>query len=324
MVRRIWRTEVRPTLGANTGRTVFPIIPGCHAVCKHVALPLPLCMAMLGSDMNLALWKKAVSDAWLTLVASCVLLILFCWLFVWLMSSLKVGAWSSLLNLLPDFVQPIVGVPIDKLASPAGQLSILFTHIVTILVCVGWAGGRGSDSISGEIGRGTMDLILSLPVWRFSVMAVPAVVAAVGAAVLAASVWLGLAIALLCVRFPHSPPLGQFVPGAVNLFAMTFCFTGITTFISSWNRDRWRTISLAGGFFVVSLILKFVARMWPGGRWLGHLSFLSSFQPQELILSPSREVWAGLHYDVTLLAIGLLSYAVAAAVFWWRDIPAPR
>ncbi len=276
------------------------------------------------TQMNLALWKKAVSDAWLTLVVSCVLLLLFCWLFVWLMSFFDVGAWSRLLNLLPDFVQPMVGVPMAKLASPAGQLSILFAHLVTILVCVGWAVGRGSDSISGEIGRGTMDLILSLPVWRFSVMAVPAVVATVGAAVLAASVWLGLALGLLCVRFPNPPSLGQFLPGAVNLFAMTFCFTGITTFISSWNRDRWRTISLAGGFFIVSLILKFTARMLPAGKWLGHLSFLNLFAPQELILSPPKGIWPGLHYDVTLILIGLCSYAIAAAVFWWRDIPAPR
>ena len=142
---------------------------------------------MLRRNMNLALWKKAVSDAWLTLVVSSVLPILFCWVFVWLMSFFDVGKWSGLLNLMPNFVQPMLGMPLAKLASPAGQLSILFAHLVTILVCVGWAVGRGSDSISGEIGRGTMDLLLSLPVWRFSVMAVPAVVAAVGAAVLAAS-----------------------------------------------------------------------------------------------------------------------------------------
>jgi len=279
---------------------------------------------MLGRNMNLALWKKAVSDAWLTLAVSSVLLILFCWLFVWLMSLFDMGAWSRLLNLLPDFVQPLVGVSMAKLASPAGQLSILFAHLVTILVCVGWAVGRGSDSISGEIGRGTMDLILSLPVWRISVMAVPAVVATVGAAVLAASVWAGLALGLLCVRFPNPPSLGQFWPGAVNLFAMTFCFTGITTLVSSWNHDRWRTISLAGGFFVVSLILKLIARMWPTGRWLGHLSFLNLFQPQELILASPSEGWPGLQYDAMLALIGLLSYAMAAAVFWWRDIPAPR
>ena len=285
---------------------------------------LPVRVAMLGVTMNLALWKKAVSDAWLPLAVSSALLILFCWLFVWLMSFFDVGAWGSLLNLMPNFIQPMLGVPLAKLASPAGQLSILFTHVVTILVCVGWAVGRGSDSISGEIGRGTMDLLLSLPVWRISVMAAPAVVATVGAAVLAGSVLAGMGVGLLCVRFHNPPPFAQFLPGAANLFAMTFCFTGIATFLSSWNRDRWRTISLAGGVFVLSMILMFVARIWHGGWWLGCFSFLSLFQPQEIILAPKPDIWPGFRYDVLLVLIGLLAYAMAAVVFWRRDIPAPR
>jgi ABC-2 type transport system permease protein len=273
--------------------------------------------------MNFALWRKAVSDSWLTLAVSSVLLVLFCWLFVWLMSLFDMGAWGTILNVLPDFVQPMLGVPLAKLATPAGQLSILYTHIVTLLVCVGWAVGRGSASISGEIGRGTMDLLLSLPVWRITVMTAPAVVATLGAAVLAASVWAGMALGLLCVKFKSPPPLLDFLPGAVNLFTMTFCFTGITTFVSSWNRDRWRTISISGGFFVLSLILKFVARMWPGGAWLGYLSFLSLFRPQEAILVPATSVWAGLRPDGLLILLGLLGYAAAAAILWRRDIPAP-
>ena len=273
--------------------------------------------------MNLALWKKAVADAWLSLVVSSALLILFCWAFVWLMSRFDVGAWGALLNLLPNFLQPMLGVPLAKLATPAGQLSILFVHVITLLVCVGWAVGRGSDSISGEIGRGTMDLLLSLPVWRITVMAVPAVVATLGAALLAASVWAGIAVGLRCTRFPNPPSLAQFGPGAANLFAMTFCLTGVTTFISSFNRDRWRTISLAGGFFVVSLILKIIGRMWPEGSWLHYLTFLSLFQPQELILLAGPEGSPALRYDATLLLLGLIGYAAAGVVLWRRDIPAP-
>jgi ABC-2 type transport system permease protein len=274
--------------------------------------------------MNLALWKKAVSDAWLTLAVSVGLLLAFCWLFVWLMSLFDVGAWSNLLNLMPNIFQPMLGVPLAKLASPAGQLSILFVHIVTILICAAWALGRGSDSISGEIGRGTMDLLLSLPVWRVTVMIVPAVVAAIGSALLAAAVLAGLSLGLACVRFPSPPPLAQFLPGAANLFAMTFCFTGITTLLSSMNRDRWRTIVLSGGFYVVSLIVKLVARMWPAGHWLGYFSFLNLFQPQEIILVPPPDIWPGLRYDLLLILIGLLTYAVAGLILWYRDIPAPR
>ena len=67
-----------------------------------------------------------------------------------------------ILKWLPGFVQSLVGVPLETLATPIGQLSILYVYVVTLLVCVGWAMGRGSDSVSGEIARGTMDLILTI------------------------------------------------------------------------------------------------------------------------------------------------------------------
>ena len=209
--------------------------------------------------MNRALWTKALKDAWRQLLASVLLLTLFSWLFVWLMSRFPVGGFGIILKWLPGFVQSLVGVPLDMLATPVGQLSILYVHVVTLLVCVGWALGRGSDSISGEIGRGTMDLVLSLPVWRVTVLEAPAIVTTVGAMLLAGSVELGTMLGLACVHFEKTIPASAFLPGAVNLFSMTFCFTAITTFVSSWSRDRWSAIGIAGGFFIFSLIMKLIA-----------------------------------------------------------------
>jgi ABC-2 type transport system permease protein len=279
---------------------------------------------MILTSMNLAIWKKAVADAWRQLVASAVLLVLFTWLFAWLMSRFHAGAFGAMLNLLPNFLQPMLGVPLQKLATPLGQLSIVFIHVVTLLVCVGWALGRGSDSISGEIGRGTIDLLLSLPVWRVTVMLVPAVVTAIGTVLLAAAVWGGVGLGLLCFRFEPPVSLGQFLPGVANLAAMIFCFTGITTLASSLNRDRWRTIAWAGGLFIVSLIVKMVARLWPEGWWLYDMSFLAAFEPQELILMPETAGRLALQYNATLVGLGLACYLVAGIVFTYRDIPGPR
>lgn len=278
--------------------------------------------------MNPAIWKKAISDAWCLLLASSIILALFSWLFVWLMSHFTVPKLQMLLTFVPqDFRGPIesmAGVPMEALITPLGRLSALYVHVVTMLICVGWALARGSDSISGEIGRGTMDLVLTLPVWRFTVMAVPAVVATIGAAVLVGSVWLGTATALARYPFDGSVRPGQFLPGAINLFSMVFCFTGITTLISSWNSDRWRTMAWSGGLFIVSLILELAGRMWEAGWWLNYLTFLSLFQPQKLILMPDAPGHAALTSDLTLLGIGLACYAAAAFVFWQRDIPAAR
>ena len=89
--------------------------------------------------MNRALWTKAFADAWRQLFVSVVILTLFSWLFVWLMSQFRVGGIGMILNLLPGFVEAMLGVKLSLLASPTGQLSVLYVDLVTMLVCVGWA-----------------------------------------------------------------------------------------------------------------------------------------------------------------------------------------
>jgi ABC-2 type transport system permease protein len=274
--------------------------------------------------MNRALWIKALNDAWRQLAVSFVLLTLFSWLFVWLMSRFPVGGIGVILKFLPGFVQPLLGVPLDALATPVGQLSILYVHIVTLLICVGWALGRGTDSITGEISRGTMDLILTLPIWRVSVVLIPAVVTAAGSVLLAAAVMLGTRVGLACVHLEQPVAVLAFLPGAVNLACMTFCFTGITTMVSAGIRDRWMALAIAGGFYIVELVIELIARMWAGGKWLFYLTFHSAFEPQQLILTAGKASHDALRYNLTLIGLGLACYAVAVLIFNRRDIPGPR
>jgi ABC-2 type transport system permease protein len=279
--------------------------------------------------MNRALWNKAISDAWRQLAVGCIILTLFSMIFVWLMSMMQLGAWGALLNLMPSFVEPIMGVPIKQLATPTGRLSMLYVHVVTLLVCVGWSVGRGSDPICGEIGRGTMELIASLPIRRASIILVPAIVSTIGAIFLPASVLLGTIFGLLMFDLGGNVPIGRVVPGAINLGCMTFCLTGITSLLSSFNRNRWRTISLAIGVFVVSLIIKMIGRLWQPESALGQYvqnactygSFLSAFHPQRLILMPEATGWSAPWYNLPLLGLGLICYAIAAIIFTRRDVP---
>lgn len=274
--------------------------------------------------MNRALWTKALSDAWVQLLVSAGVLLLFGWLFVWLMSLLKLGAWGEMLSLVPNFFRPMMGLPLRYLATPAGQVSFLYVHVITMLVCAGWAIGRGSDIVAGEIARGTMEHLLTLPVWRVTVLLAPAVVTTLGSAVLVLAVWAGIALGLATVHFPGEVPLARFGLGSLNLWAMLVCLGGLTAFLSAFEHDRWRTIWRAGGVFVVSLVLEFVARLWPDGGWLRWFTFLAAFQPQRLILVPEESWRLTWQYNLTLVGVGLLAYAAAAGVFWYRDIPVPH
>jgi ABC-2 type transport system permease protein len=274
-----------------------------------------------------ALWRKAVADSWRQLVVTAALLVLFAWLFVWLMSLFSVGAWTRLFDWLPDamqgFIRAYLGVELVHLASTAGRISFLYLHVVTVLLFFAWAVGRGSDTVSGSISAGTMEFLVTLPIRRVWVLVVPSVVSTVGVALLAASLWLGTWIGITVVDLEDDLSIWQFLPGAVNLFSMGFCLAGATTLFSSFDRDRWRTIWLAVGFFVVSAIVKLVSRMWEPGAWLRYFSFLTTFEPQQLILHD--DAWsASIGYNAPLLGVGLACYVAAAIVFTWRDIPVPR
>lgn len=258
------------------------------------------------------------------MLASCLLLVLFGWFFVWLQSLFKVGAIAGLISFLPDFVRELLGVPLEQLVTPLGRLSFLYVHLVSVLVCFGWAVGRGSAAVSGGISRGTYELILTLPIRRVSILFAVAAVTTGGAALLAASLWVGNCLGIATVELESEVRAAAFLPGAVNLCFMTFCFSGITALLSSFDRDRWRTMWLASGFFVLSLILDMVATLWPPGAWLAYLSFLSAYDPQAIILAGPEMLPMSLRHNSALLSVGLAAYVLAGVVFSRRDIPVPR
>jgi len=274
--------------------------------------------------MNRAIWKKAVGDAWLQLLICGLILVAFGWLFVWLMSQIDLGVWGVMVRAMPSFFRRLSDIPIPAMVTSAGWLTILFIHPITLLVAIGWAVGRGSDSISGEIDRGTMDLVLSLPVRRFTVMLAPAVVATVGAFVLAGALLGGIALGLATCEVSGEVSTRAFLPGAINLACMVFCFTGMTTLVSSFGRNRWRTIIIAGGLYVVSFIIEIVRQFWSAGTWLKYGTFLSAFSPRSLILEPEATGLLAWPYNLPLISLGLAAYAVAAIVLTYRDIPAAR
>ncbi len=274
--------------------------------------------------MNWALWKKAIADAYGQLLASCLILIVFAWVFVWLTGQVRLGAWTMILDLLPRFVNRILGVSPADLVSLTGRLSLLYLHVVPLLVFMGWAIGRGSHVVSGSIADGTLELLLTMPVWRVSVLVAPSVIAALGTVLLGLSLWFGIWLGLLTVPLEGRTSIWAFLPGTINMVALSFCLLGLTTFLSSLDRDRWRTIWAAGALVLVEMIIKMIARLWEPGAWLAYFSFLTPFEPQTLILMGEKGWTLSLQYNGSLLLLGVLGYVGAGLVLSWRDIPVPR
>lgn len=272
--------------------------------------------------LNKALWRKAFGDT--RVLLACLMALLFCfnWLFVYLSSLIELGPLGVFLQTLPPAFERLSDVPLGSVATTVGRISMAFVDPVVVVATSLWAVGRGSDAVSGEIGRGTMEMLLAQPVRRLSVLATQGAMTLVGSALIALAALLGTWAGLATVRLGEPLEWTRFLPGAINLFAVMVFLAGFSTAMSSWDNYRWRTIGIVGGFFILELVFKVVGRLVDHLQWLLKLSFLTAFQPQTLIADPGN--WAlALQYNGVLIGLGLAGYVAAAAVFCRRDLPAP-
>ncbi|HEV3006702.1 MAG TPA: ABC transporter permease subunit [Pirellulales bacterium] len=273
--------------------------------------------------MNRALWSKAIADARLLLAGLTVLLFAFHWIFIWLTSLFKPEALDTIYKSIPPQFQLLLAVSLDKMMSPTSRVAMAYLDPVVVFATVTWGIARGSDCVSGEIGRGTMEMLLAQPVRRVTIVVTHAVVTTVGSAILALASWLGTCQGLAHVEFGKQVSRADFVPAAVNLFALMFFLAAASTLVSACDSVRWRTIGVMGAFYAVELVLKIIARVAPSYHWMMYATFLGAYEPQVMIIEPQQAWELSLSHDGTLIGLGLGCYLLAAAVFARRDLPAP-
>lgn len=278
---------------------------------------------MSGGFFNRALWSKAIGEARLLLLGCTLLMFSFHWLFVLITSLIGQQDFRAILDLVPPMFRNLTGIPVDDLATYQGRLSMAYLDPVVYFASACWAIARGSDCISGDLGRGTMEMLLAQPVRRLAVLTTQAAVMTAGAAVLAVAAWLGTWIGLRTITLEAPVDVTLYIPAAANLFSLTFFTAGLATLVSSWDRYRWRTIGIVGSFYLLQFILKIISRMVPKLEWLSRWTFHGAYLPQLLVNKPEQAWELSLRLDGILIGLGLACFGLAAAIFCRRDLPAP-
>lgn len=273
--------------------------------------------------MTKALWSKSFREARPLLLALAALMFVFNWLFVWLTSLVDLGAYKVIMQALPGELHSMINLPLSKLATDTGRIALAYIDPVAVFAVLSWALARGSDCVAGEIGRGTMEMLLAQPVRRVAIVAVHAAVTTFGAAMLAVAAWLGTVQGLIACNMTADVAFADFIPAAGNLFALAFFLAAASSLISACESYRWRAIGAMGAFYMVQLVIKVIGRLAPKFDWLLYGTFLGAFEPQVMAVSPERAWELSVRYDGVLIALGLVAYVLAAVVFCRRDLPAP-
>lgn len=269
------------------------------------------------------LWVKSWREAWPLLWSCSALMFLFGWLFVWLTSMVDLGALGFFLNSMTKTFGKLSPIPLADIATSRGMVALLFVDPVVFFTCLSWAVTRGSDAVAGELGRGTMEILLAQPVKRVSVYAVQGAVTALGSLILCGMMFAGCAMGLATVTLKVSIPATDFVLPSLNVAALTLALAGLATLCSSWDGIRSRAVGVAGGFVVIQMIVKVVARLWPAGAWLKYFTMFTAYEPQVCVGWSAEAIQRSLEYGGALVSIALIGYIVGGWIFCQRDLPAP-
>lgn len=293
--------------------------------------------------MNGALLKKCWRESRWLLAACAAAIYAFCWLRVWMISRIDTARFEAIIDLLPGDWKKFTPVDVGWLVTYAGRMSLAYDEPIVVFGVSIWAIARGSDCVSGELNRGTMEMLLAQPLSRLQILLHQAAVAVVGLVVLSSAAWLGSYTGIhtttareefrpvwqLPFRIPgisgavpkvltepqiKLTPMSEKVsasdltPASVLLFSLGFCIAGFSTLVSACDRYRWRTIGIVVGVYVVQTMAKLLGMASETWRWLTYGSFLTVYEPEAIVkqcLDDPDLTWSLSRYDAAGEWIGL-------------------
>ena len=282
--------------------------------------------------MNRALFKKCLVEVRLLFAAIAALLFAFCWVRVFIVSRLQTTQFAAIVEQVWENFKDFSPVSLSQLLSYSGRIAITYDEPIVVFGISIFAIARGSDAVSGELGRGSMELLLAQPVSRLQVLYTQALVTIGSLLLLCVLTLAGTTVGIhtTTVTEDAEPPtlkvpgfgveiplsfakpekikvpmrdrvrVPNFVPGAVNLFCLGCALAGFSTLVSAFDRYRWRTIGIVVTFYIVHLVLKILGLAIDDVRWMQWLSLFTAYEPQKFIgiaVNQPANTWALAMYD---------------------------
>lgn len=264
--------------------------------------------------MSRPLRTKYIGESWVLWAALGVGCLLFGWFRVWVVGELDTSQFRQIIDLLPQDWRRFASVDFDWLVSYLGRTATTLDEPMLISLICGWAIIRGSDVVSGELSRGTLEMVLSQPISRRGLYWSHAGYTLLGLAGLVLLVWLGMAIGIWTATveetrrpelwlplvdyrlpLPWLPSQTETVamssqvnpwaywPGLVNLLSIGVFFASLSALISAADRYRWRTLGILIAFYFTSAGMKVLGMGSLRWGWLEYCGIFGLYHPANAI-----------------------------------------
>ncbi len=216
-----------------------------------------------------------------------------------------------------NILTALLGTEVGEMVGPAGYLpSIPWVHPMVLTLVWAYAILCCTRVPAGEVDRGTIDVLLGLPVSRMCVYVCELVVWLGSGALVVVLGLFGHWVGARCAG-PETPrPVVQLVIVCVNLYCLYLAVGGIACLVSSLCDRRGRAIGIVFAIVVASFLLNFLAPFWGFAKSVSFLSVLDYYKPLFILRDTT---WPVADLGV-LIGVGGVLWMVGALITARRDI----
>ena len=169
---------------------------------------------------------------------------------------------------------------------------------------------------AGEIDRGTIDVLLGLPVSRRAVYFCESTVWLVSGLFILLMGFLGHRLTAPAMPPEMRPDLSHALLVIANLYCVYVAVGGIAFLVSALSDRRGRAMAIVFGIVLASFLLNFVAQFWEPARQIAFLGVMEYYQPAQILQSgdpPFQDV-------AVLLLVGGSAWILGGEVVARRSI----
>src|ERR1035437_5965024 len=180
---------------------------------------------------------------------------------------------NKLVQAYPQALKGFIGFGGNlDISSGAGYLGSEVFSLVAPLIFLAMAIGAGAAAIAGEEERGTLDLLLSLPLTRSRCLLQK--LGALVCEVLALGLVLWISLAILAPATGMHVSTLHLAAAALDLVLLTLVFGALALTIGAATGRRTLSIGLASGLAVASYV---IAALAPLASWLDRVKLISPY-----------------------------------------------
>jgi len=243
----------------------------------------------------------------------CTSLVLYAWMTLWFWGEMGT-ALAEMMDSYPAEVLALFGGNDVSFATAGGFLQVEFLGLMWIIIIASALVYFAVKAFAGEIGAGTMELIVAQPTSRATV-AVTRAVALVGYVLL-----LNLAtfLPLLVLGPTYGVDIG--VDAFLTLFALGTLFSlaigGIGMLLSSMFRDGGKPAAIASGVLFSFWLADMIANVSEAAEFVDPVNLVTYWQPGAIINGGEAQPEAWWVYG----AVAVVTLAASVVVFSRRDV----